>query len=36
MSIYFPKKHINPKYLELDFYQDCRWGEFLEEYLDRD
>ncbi|MBW2139362.1 MAG: hypothetical protein JRH06_17680 [Deltaproteobacteria bacterium] len=36
MSIYFPKKHINPRYRELDFYQDCHWGEFLEKYLNRD
>jgi len=36
MSIYFPKNQINPEYRELDFYQDCKWGEFLEKYLNRD
>jgi len=33
MSIYFPSSAINPKYRELDFYRDCRWGEFLKKYL---
>lgn len=30
ISIYFPSSAINPKYRELDFCKDCRWGEFLE------
>ncbi|MBW1928873.1 MAG: hypothetical protein JRH08_08180 [Deltaproteobacteria bacterium] len=33
MSIYFPKNHINSKYWDLDFYKDCRWGEFIEKFL---
>jgi hypothetical protein len=33
MSIYFPFSTINPKYRDLDFYRDCRWGEFLEKFL---
>jgi len=33
MSIYFPSSEINPKYRELDFYRDCKWGEFVEKFL---
>lgn len=33
MSVYFPSAWINPKYRELDFYKDCRWGKFLDRYL---
>ena len=33
MSIYFPSSEINPKYRELDFYRDCKWGEVIEKFL---
>lgn len=33
MSIYFPSSEINPKYRELDFYRDCKWGELIEKFL---
>jgi len=33
MSIYFPAGKINPRYRDLDFFRDCRWGEFLGKYL---
>jgi hypothetical protein len=33
MSIYFPNYDLNPKYNDLDFCRDCRWGEFLKLYL---
>ena len=35
LSIYFPQTWINPRYRALDFYRDCRWGEFLQKYLNR-
>ncbi|MBN1850679.1 MAG: hypothetical protein JW932_19065, partial [Deltaproteobacteria bacterium] len=33
LSICFPLSEVNPKYCDLDFYRDCKWGEFLEKYL---
>lgn len=33
LSIYFPSGKINPAYTTLDFAKDCRWADFLREYL---